>query len=75
VATQRVQIALSQRIIDDLIKTVDASAADSELYRKAVAEWKEKGDVSHWVSIIRAIIAAGVVLLLGYVVLFGLKAR
>jgi hypothetical protein len=74
-ATQRAQIAISQRIIDDLMKTVDAYSADSELYRKGVAEWKEKSDVSGWVSAIRAITAAGVVVLLGYVIMFGTHAR
>jgi hypothetical protein len=74
-ATQREQVASSQRVIENLIKTVDAYAADSELYRKRVAEWKEKSDVAHWVTAIRAITAVGVVLLLGYVIIFGFHPR
>jgi hypothetical protein len=72
-AAQRSQIANSQRIIDDLTKTVEVQAADSKLYRQHLAEWKQEGTAFSLTKIIRALTLAGIVLLLAYVVFFGMK--
>ena len=74
-ATQREQLALSQRIAEGQRTQMEAYDADSALYRQKSAEWQLNSKASRWAVIIRAVTLAGVVLLLGYVVLFGLHSH
>ena len=74
-ATQREQLVLSQRLAEDQKKLLDSYAADSASYRQSIAEWKLNNTASRWANVIRVLTMAGIVILLGYVVLFGLHAR
>jgi hypothetical protein len=73
--TQREQLALSQRIADDQTKILDAYAADSDSYRQTVADWQSQNIVSNWATIIRVVTMVGIVLVLGYVVIYGLHTH
>jgi hypothetical protein len=74
-AVQREQLTLSQRISEDQIASNKAFASSNDSYRENVAEWKMKHVASRWAAVLRAITMAGVVILLGYVILFGLHPR
>lgn len=74
-ATQREQLALSQRNAEENATTKNAYAADSTLYHQSIEEWQVNSSAFRWADIIRATTMAGVVLLLGYVVFFGSFVR
>ena len=74
-AVQREQLALSQRISEGQIASAEAYASNSDLYKKNGEEWRMKHVASRWAAVMRAITMVGVVMLLGYVILFGLHPR
>jgi hypothetical protein len=74
-ATQREQLAHSQRISEGQIAGAEAYASNSELYKKNAEEWKMRHMAFRRAAVIRAITMLGVVMLLGYVILFGLHPR
>ncbi len=74
-ATQREQLALYQHVAEDQKAQLSIYTANSSLYRESLSEWQLKERASRWATVIRAVTLAGVVFLIGYVVLFGLHAR
>ena len=74
-AVQREQLALSQRISEGQIASAEAYISNSDLYKKNAEEWKMKHVASRWAAVMRAITMVGVVMLLGYVILFGMHPR
>jgi hypothetical protein len=64
-----------QSVAEDQKAQLSAYTANSSLYRDSLSEWQLKERALRWALLIRAITLAGVVLLIGYVLLFGLHAR